>query len=135
MRDGRATRRDLLPLLLVEDSPVNRKVALTMLGKLGYAVDVAQDGHEALEAVSRQQYAAVLMDLQMPNLDGYQAAQRVRDQEAGHGGRLPIIAMTTGALTGEREKALAVDMDDSVPKPFRMADLAAVLTRWARSVA
>jgi PAS domain S-box-containing protein len=120
-------------LLLVDDSHVNRKVAWTMLDKLGYDVDVAQDGRQALDAFVPGRYAAVLMDVHMPVLDGYQAASRIRDAEEERdpaASRTPIIAMTATALEGSREAALASGMDDYVPKPFRAADLEAVLDHW-----
>jgi two-component system sensor histidine kinase/response regulator len=120
---------------VVEDSPVNRKVALTMLRNVGYAADVAGDGVEAIDALSREEYDAVLMDIQMPNMDGYETARRIREREKeapehGSSRRVPVIAMTASALAGERERVLASGMDDYLPKPFRAADLHDVLSRW-----
>jgi PAS domain S-box-containing protein len=125
------------PLLLVEDGPVNQKVALAMLRKLGYAADVAEDGVQALDALSGKEYAAVLMDLQMPNMDGYETTRRIRESEdsrahaPGEAGRIPILAMTASALTGERDRAFAAGVDDYVPKPFQLQDLDRALKRWA----
>jgi signal transduction histidine kinase/DNA-binding response OmpR family regulator/integral membrane sensor domain MASE1/HPt (histidine-containing phosphotransfer) domain-containing protein len=117
-------------LLVVEDNPVSQKVAVRMLEKVGYRVDVAADGIEALAAVDRQSYAAVLMDCQMPEMDGYATTEEIRRREAG-GHRIPIIAQTAGAMSGDEEQALAAGMDDYLTKPLRVDDLVAALQRWA----
>ena len=118
-------------VLVVEDTLTNRMVAVELLKKRGYAVDVASNGLDALEACFRSNYAAVLMDIQMPEMDGYEATARLRKREEGSGLRTPIIAMTAHALQGDREKALATGMDDYISKPVRPEDLDAVLQRWA----
>ena len=116
-------------VLVAEDNEVNRLVICGMLAKRGYEPDIVSTGRAALEQLDRGRHAAVLMDVQMPELDGYEATRRIRAGEDG-GGRLPIIALTAGALEGDREAALAAGIDDYLTKPLRPEQLDAVLARW-----
>ncbi|MGZ5544011.1 MAG: response regulator, partial [Limisphaerales bacterium] len=114
-----------IKVLLAEDNPVNQKIALRQLKKLGYDADVAANGHEVLNAIERGGYKAILMDCQMPEMDGYEATRHLRTR----GLKLPIIAMTANAMQGDRETCLAAGMDDYITKPVRVADLEAALAK------
>ena len=115
-------------LLLVEDNPLNLKLERAFLVSMGYSVDVAEDGLEAVEAASRQRYDAILMDCQMPLLDGYAATRRIR-REDGPNRATPIVALTASSLAGDREKCLAAGMDEHVAKPVEPPALSAALSR------
>ncbi len=118
-------------ILVVEDNRVNQKLTSHVLQKLGYHADVAANGVEAIAALARAAYDAVLMDCQMPEMDGYEATAEVRRREAGLQ-RTAIIAMTASDLPADRERCLASGMDGFVTKPIRPEDLAAAIERWAR---
>ncbi|MBC7798341.1 MAG: PAS domain S-box protein, partial [Pyrinomonadaceae bacterium] len=119
-------------ILLVEDNQVNTKVALTYLEKFGYEADCARNGVEALAALDNNFYDVILMDCQMPEMDGYTATAIIRDREVkGHFlHRTAIVAMTANAMSGDREKCLAVGMDDYIVKPVNSDKLQSVLEKW-----
>ncbi|MBE9610785.1 response regulator [Chitinilyticum piscinae] len=116
-------------VLLVEDNPVNLRLASIMLEKLGCRIDVAGDGLEALQAVQRQQYDLVLMDCQMPVMDGYQATREIRALASPHA-RVPIVALTANAFKSDIEQCRQAGMDDFVAKPVNQAALQKVLLHW-----
>jgi CheY-like chemotaxis protein/HPt (histidine-containing phosphotransfer) domain-containing protein len=116
-------------VLVVEDTPVNQVVAARMLEKCGFEAQVADNGRAALAALSERSYAAVLMDCQMPDLDGYETTREVRRREQGSR-RTPIIAMTANSMQGDRERCLAAGMDDYLTKPLRNLLLRDALRRW-----
>ena len=120
-----AESRPRLQILLAEDNAVNQEVAATMLRKRGHDVDVVGDGRAAVEAVARKRYDAVLMDIQMPEMDGFEATRQIRSTATGR--HLPIIALTAHALSGERERCLAQGMSDYLTKPFKGHDLFAIV--------
>jgi len=117
-------------VLVVEDNEVNQLVAVSMLTKLGYRSHVVASGGEAIEALSEDDFAAVLMDCQMPGMDGYDATREIRRRE-GNRRRIPVIAMTAGAMNGDRERCLSAGMDDYITKPVRTEELGKVLQRWS----
>ena len=122
-----ATRHPLR-ILLAEDNVVNQKLALRLLQQMGYRADLASNGIEAVESVERQPYDVVLMDVQMPEMDGLEASRRITGKWAA-GDRPRIVAMTANAMQGDREQCLAAGMDDYVTKPIRVDALVEALTR------
>ena len=118
-------------VLLVEDNRVNQKVAVALLTRLGLTPSVANNGQEGVSLWEKNHYDLILMDCQMPILDGYAATQQIREQEvAVSRSRIPIVAMTAGAMAGDRERCLAVGMDDYLTKPVQLAELQRVVNHW-----
>lgn len=117
-------------VLLAEDNPVNQEVARTFLTRLGLRVDIANNGAEVLALTGARRYDLILMDCQMPVMDGYQTTAAIRQRETGASGRLPIVALTANAMEGERCKCLAAGMDDYLSKPYSRAQLETTLARW-----
>jgi CheY-like chemotaxis protein len=115
-----------LRILLVEDNAVNQKLALRLLEQMGYRADLAGNGLEAIQAVGRQKYDVVLMDVQMPEMDGLEASRQICARWP-RGERPHIIAMTANAMQGDRERCLAAGMDDYVSKPIRVNELVSAL--------
>ncbi len=128
-------------ILIAEDNIVNQKLAVRMVEKLGFQGDVVENGQKALEAVTTGRFAAVLMDCQMPLMDGFEATRRIREHEAaahaaGAGaGHIPIIAVTANAMAGDRERCLAAGMDEYLAKPVKLDELRQALERWTADAA
>jgi CheY-like chemotaxis protein len=118
-----------LRILLAEDNVVNRALATAILTKCGHHVTYAHNGREAVEAAAAARFDLIFMDVQMPEMDGFEAAGRIREAERATGHHTPIAAMTAHALAGDRERCLAAGMDDYVSKPLAKAELLAVIAR------
>jgi CheY-like chemotaxis protein len=130
--DAGMAERLPLRILLVEDNLVNQKLAARLLERLGYQVDLAANGLEALDALRRQAYDVVLMDVLMPEMDGMEATRRIR-QEMAKGQQPHIIAVTANAMKEDREKYLSAGMDDYLSKPIRVQELVEALSKCAPS--
>jgi CheY-like chemotaxis protein len=118
-------------VLVAEDNVINQKVAVRLLEKLGCRIDVAANGQEAVTMLAQFAYDVVLMDCQMPEMDGFAATAAIRQRESSTGRHVPIIAMTANAMQGDREDCLAAGMDDYVSKPVTFETLVAMLRKWA----
>jgi signal transduction histidine kinase/DNA-binding response OmpR family regulator len=132
---ARAHSIEPLRILLAEDNIVNQKVVLRVLEREGHRVVVAGNGREALAALEREVFHLVLMDVQMPEMDGFEAASAIRARERFTGVRLPIVAMTAHAMSGDRERCLAAGMDGYIAKPVHKAELLEVIGRFAGDAA
>ena len=120
-----------LRLLVADDNAINQMVALMLLNRLGYAADVAGNGLEVLKALEGKVSDLIFLDVRMPEMDGYEAARRVREKWAHDAATRPrIVAMTGNAMQGERERCLDAGMDDYISKPVRIEELKALLKRW-----
>jgi two-component system sensor histidine kinase/response regulator len=117
-------------ILLVDDNVVNQKLTSLQLQRLGYGVDIAGDGREALEMLARRSYALVLMDCNMPVMDGYEATRAIRAKEQATGGHIPIIAVTANALSGDKERCLDAGMDAYLAKPVKLQALQQAVEHW-----
>jgi signal transduction histidine kinase/CheY-like chemotaxis protein len=119
-------------ILVVDDNELNRKIAVAQLKKLGYNADTAEDGYEAIEALSQKSYDLILMDCQMPGMDGYTATSRIRAGETENSNPIPIVAVTANAFAEDREKCFAVGMNDYLSKPVSAEQLRAIVNRWLK---
>jgi len=139
VRMGRAVAADSAPapapqsrpILVAEDQPINQRVAVSLIERRGYTVDVVSNGLEALDAILRKPYALVFMDCQMPSMDGLAATRELRRREAD-GARTVVVAMTAHAFDGDRERCLAEGMDDYISKPVMPEDLDRVISTWLK---
>jgi CheY-like chemotaxis protein len=119
-------------VLLVEDNAVNQLVASAMLKQLGYSVDIAGSGQECMRLLAMQSYAVVLMDCQMPGMDGFDTTRLIRALPQAHARGVAVIALTAGARQEDRQQCIDAGMDDFLSKPFRRAELEDMLKRWIR---
>ena len=123
-------RNNSLSILIAEDNAVNQRVAARMLEKLGCHVDIVENGIEAVAAIKEKDYTLVLMDVQMPKMDGYEATRIIRGELAERVNKVPIIALTANAMEEDRQHCLAAGMNDFLRKPMKREELQRVITRW-----
>jgi CheY-like chemotaxis protein len=116
-------------VLAADDNAINRIVTRAMLANVGFETAMAENGREAMEMAAQHEYAAILMDCQMPEMDGFEATREIRKAEHGRR-RVPIIAMTAMAMPGDRERCLEAGMDDYLSKPVRRDELGEAIRRW-----
>ncbi len=133
MQSSSDNSRDILPVLLVEDNPINQKVATLLLEKLGLKSVTAANGKEAVEIFSQRRFSVILMDCQMPEMDGFQATVAIRKLEALSGTYTPIIAVTALAMAGDQARCIASGMDDYLPKPIDHNLLRLKLNHWLQA--
>ncbi len=117
-------------ILIAEDNQVNQRVAVLQLQQIGFTADVTSNGEEAVAAANKNKYDLILMDCQMPIMDGFLATREIRKAEIRTGRRVPIVAMTAHAMEGDREKCIAEGMDDYISKPVNPTVLSAILEKW-----
>lgn len=123
--------REDITVLVAEDNEVNQKIIRTILDKNGYTYRIVENGVAALELYQNEKFKVILMDCQMPEMDGLTAATKIREIEKKmNWTRIPIVALTANAMKGDREKCLESGMDDFLSKPFRMAELLSLLNKW-----
>ena len=132
MADAPNPTKQMGRILVVDDNVVNQRLARRMVERLGYTVDIAGNGEEALAALARRSYTLILMDCQMPVMDGYEATRRIRERESSH--RTPIIALTASAMRRDQHECFHAGMDDYIPKPIKLATLASAVKRWSTGV-
>ncbi|MGZ4858513.1 MAG: response regulator, partial [Candidatus Angelobacter sp.] len=120
---------DQLKILLAEDNPVNQSLAVRLLRKMGHQVAVAQTGKEALYSLRSEKFDLVLMDVQMPEMDGFEATREIRKSEHGRQQHIPVIAMTAHAMNGDHESCLKAGMDDYIAKPINREELRQTIER------
>jgi CheY-like chemotaxis protein len=123
-------QQDQPRILVVEDNPINQKLMVRLLDKLGYRIDIAANGREALHAVEGVSYALILMDCQMPVMDGFEATLQIRQRDRQRGEHTPIVAVTAHAGRGDKERCFAVGMDGYITKPVKPDELRAVVSHW-----
>lgn len=131
-REIEENRRLDARILLAEDNPVNQKVAVRMLEKMGCTVETVENGLQATQAATEKRHDLILMDVQMPGMDGFEATRAIRQKE-GDKRRIPIIAMTAHAMSGDRERCLEAGMDDYIPKPVQRKQLFEAIEKWVRN--
>ena len=119
-------------ILVAEDNPINQKIALKYLEKMGLRADAVANGQEALDALASIPYDLIIMDCQMPELDGYEATRRIRASKTLPRNDIPIVALTANAMAGEKERCLEAGMNDYVSKPVKADVLFAALSRWLK---
>jgi CheY-like chemotaxis protein len=116
--------------LIVEDNPVNQKMASVVLRKAGWPHELAQDGRRAVELTHAQRFDLILMDCQMPGMDGFEATRRIRNGEGRTPRSVPIVALTANAFEGDREACRSAGMDDFMAKPFKATELVELIEHW-----